>query len=79
MCFIGFVDLFEYYGWWLLVSINLVMVYDGFMLYDLVSYNDCYNEVNGEDNCDGYLYNFFSNYGVEGEIDDLVIFFVCVW
>lgn len=50
--------------------VNNVIYYDGFMLQDLVSYVECYNLVNGEDNCDGYGYNLLVNYGVEGEMQD---------
>lgn len=54
-------------------SINFVICYDGFILVDLVFYNEKYNEVNGEKNWDGINDNFSWNCGVEGEIDDFKI------
>lgn len=75
MCFVGFLNMFsEDRG--LLVSVNFVMVYDGFIFYDFVLYDVKYNEVNGEYNCDGVDMNCVFNYGIEGLIDDFVIFVV---
>lgn len=54
---IGLLDFYEVIGCWFSVSINFVIVYDGFIFNDLVLYNDKYNEVNGENNCDGESYN----------------------
>ena len=51
-------------------SINFVTCHDGFTLHDLVSYGGKHNLANGEDNRDGVVENFSSNYGVEGECDD---------
>lgn len=47
--------------------INTLADYDGFSLYDCVSYERKHNEANGEDNQDGTDYNFTWNCGVEGE------------
>ena len=41
--------------------------YDGFTLYDLVTYNFKHNEENGEDNRDGENINLSWNCGIEGE------------
>ncbi|MDJ0622406.1 MAG: glycogen debranching protein GlgX [Desulfocapsaceae bacterium] len=48
-------------------SINLITSHDGFTLYDLVSYEQKYNEANGENNLDGENHNISWNSGVEGE------------
>lgn len=47
--------------------INQLADYDGFSLYDCVSYERKHNEENGEDNRDGTDYNYTWNCGVEGE------------
>lgn len=46
--------------------INYVTAYEGFTLYDLVSYDYKHNEENGEDNKDGTDYNYSWNCGIEG-------------
>lgn len=46
--------------------INYFADYDGFSLYDSVSYERKHNEANGEDNRDGAELNFSWNCGVEG-------------
>ncbi len=51
-------------------GINFVTCHDGFTLWDLVSYNDKYNEANGEDNRDGTNDHWSWNSGAEGEVDD---------
>jgi len=51
-------------------SINFVTAHDGFTLHDLVSYNQKYNEDNGEDNEDGEDNNISWNSGEEGPSDD---------
>ena len=51
-------------------SINFVTAHDGFTLHDLVSYNQKYNEANGEDNKDGEDHNISWNSGAEGHTDD---------
>ncbi|WP_328678023.1 glycogen debranching protein GlgX [Streptomyces sp. NBC_00343] len=53
-----------------LASINFVTCHDGFTLNDLVSYNDKYNQANGEDNRDGESHNRSWNCGAEGDTDD---------
>lgn len=47
-------------------SINFVTAHDGFTLADLVSYNEKWNEANGEENRDGESHNRSWNCGVEG-------------
>jgi len=59
-------DIFEHGGRRPHASINFVTSHDGFTLRDLVSYNERHNEANLEDNNDGHIENFSSNYGVEG-------------
>ena len=54
-------------------SINFVTCHDGFTLNDLVSYQDKHNDANGESNHDGTNANYSSNYGAEGETDDVRI------
>ncbi len=49
-----------------LCSINFITSHDGFTLYDLVSYNQKHNELNGEDNRDGDNHNISWNSGHEG-------------
>ena len=51
-------------------SINFVTAHDGFTLHDLVSYNQKYNEDNGEENKDGEDHNISWNSGEEGPTDD---------
>ena len=48
-------------------SINYIDSHDGFTLYDLVSYNQKHNQVNGHNNTDGMEENFSWNCGYEGE------------
>jgi glycogen operon protein len=50
-------------------SINFVTCHDGFTLCDLVSYNQKNNWANGENNSDGWNYNFSYNCGHEGPTD----------
>ncbi len=47
-------------------SINFITAHDGFTLYDLVSYNQKHNELNGENNADGADFNRSWNHGIEG-------------
>jgi glycogen operon protein len=54
-------------------SVNAVTIHDGFTLHDLVTYSHKHNEANQEQNQDGHNHNLSSNYGVEGETDDVVI------
>ncbi len=51
-------------------SVNFVTCHDGFTLYDLVSYNEKHNEMNGEDNRDGSNDNDSWNCGAEGDTSD---------
>jgi glycogen operon protein len=51
-------------------SINFVTCHDGFTLFDLVSYNEKHNEMNGEDNRDGCNDNDSWNCGAEGSTQD---------
>jgi glycogen operon protein len=48
-------------------SVNYVTAHDGFCLYDLVSYNEKHNEVNGHRNTDGSSENRSWNCGWEGD------------
>lgn len=54
-------------------SVNFVTCHDGFTLWDLVSYNQKHNAINGEGNRDGSDHNHSWNCGVEGETNDPVI------
>ena len=47
--------------------VNYMADYDGFSLYDLVSYEKKHNESNGENNRDGVETNYSWNCGAEGE------------
>lgn len=51
-------------------SINFVTCHDGFTLYDLVSYSQKRNQLNGEGNRDGANENLSWNCGVEGPTHD---------
>ena len=51
-------------------SVNYVTSHDGFSLYDLVSYNEKHNEINGEENRDGTPNNCSWNCGIEGPSND---------
>ncbi len=46
--------------------VNYIATNNGFTLADLFAYNDRHNEANGENNTDGYKFNFSNNYGCEG-------------
>jgi len=48
-------------------SVNFVTAHDGFCLYDLVSYNQKHNQINGHDNTDGTDHNVSWNCGWEGD------------
>ncbi len=50
--------------------VNFLTCHDGFTLYDLYSYNEKHNEINGLNNTDGNDDNRSWNCGVEGETDD---------
>jgi glycogen operon protein len=66
----GSSDLYEDNGKLPSSSINFVTAHDGFTLHDLVSYDQKYNEANGEDNRDGEDHNLSWNSGAEGPTDD---------
>jgi glycogen operon protein len=51
-------------------SVNFITCHDGFTLHDLVSYNDKHNHANGENNKDGWAWNFSWNCGHEGPTGD---------
>lgn len=69
----GSAELFDHHRRRPSASVNFVTAHDGFTLADLVSYNDKHNDANGEANRDGSDHNDSSNWGVEGETDDLQI------
>ena len=46
--------------------VNYIATNNGFTLADIFAYNDRHNEANGENNTDGYKFNFSNNYGCEG-------------
>ena len=50
-------------------SVNYVTSHDGFSMYDLVSYNEKHNEVNGFNNNDGVAFNISWNCGWEGDMN----------
>ena len=54
-------------------SINFITCHDGFTLYDLVSYNEKHNELNGENSMDGCNDNNSWNCGIEGDTADLQV------
>ncbi|RJR43838.1 MAG: glycogen debranching enzyme GlgX [Desulfobacteraceae bacterium] len=66
----GSSDLYEHQGRLPINSINFVTCHDGFTLNDLVSYNKKHNEMNGEENRDGWDENLSWNCGEEGETTD---------
>ena len=52
-------------------TLNFITAHDGFVMQDLVSYNQKHNEANGEKNCDGRNENYSYNHGVEGSTESL--------
>jgi isoamylase len=68
--FTGSADLYQSNNRTPTASINFITAHDGFTLHDLVSYNERHNELNGENNLDGEVYNRSVNWGVEGDCDD---------
>lgn len=54
-------------------SVNMITCHDGFTLHDLVTYEERHNLANKEENRDGSSDNNSSNYGIEGETDDISI------
>jgi isoamylase len=71
--FTGSSDLYEMTGRKSYASVNFVTAHDGFTLNDLVSYNEKYNEANGEENRDGENHNRSWNCGAEGPAEDAEI------
>lgn len=69
----GSSDIFGYANRNIESSVNFLTSHDGFTLYDLVSYNEKHNMVNGENNRDGNDANWSWNSGVEGETEDASI------
>lgn len=51
-------------------SVNFITCHDGFTLWDLYSYNEKHNEMNGWDNTDGTNDNRSWNCGVEGDTEN---------
>jgi glycogen operon protein len=66
----GSADLFGHRGRRPRSSINFVTAHDGFVLSDLVSYNEKHNEANQEDSRDGIDGNNSWNCGAEGPSED---------
>lgn len=66
----GLVDSHEYIGCCFAVLTNPAIVYDGPISCDSALHNEKYNDVNGEGNVDGELYNCLRNRGVEGFMID---------
>ena len=52
-------------------TLNFITAHDGFVMQDLVSYNQKHNEANGEENRDGRNENYSYNHGVEGSTKSL--------
>lgn len=52
-------------------TLNFITAHDGFVMQDLVSYNQKHNETNGEENRDGHNENYSYNHGVEGSTESL--------
>ena len=52
-------------------TLNFITAHDGFVMQDLVSYNQKHNEANGEENCDGRNENYSYNHGIEGSTESL--------
>ena len=52
-------------------TLNFITAHDGFVMQDLVSYNQKHNEANGEENRDGRNENYSYNHGLEGSTECL--------
>ena len=52
-------------------TLNFITAHDGFVMQDLVSYNQKHNEANGEENRDGRNENYSYNHGLEGSTEYL--------
>lgn len=66
----GSADIYQTKGRLPINSVNFITSHDGFTLNDLVSYNTKYNDVNGENNADGFDDQTSWNCGAEGVTDD---------
>jgi len=66
----GSADLYQAAGRSPSHSVNFITCHDGFTLWDLVSYNEKHNELNGEGNRDGTDANYSWNCGHEGPTGD---------
>ncbi|PKF78825.1 glycogen debranching enzyme GlgX [Vibrio sp. vnigr-6D03] len=66
-------DIYSASRWPEKLTINYVTYHDGFTLQDLVSYKHKNNLKNGECNRDGHGDNRSSNYGVEGDTNNMLI------
>ena len=69
--FAGSSDIFKREGRLSHGSLNFITAHDGFVMQDLVSYNQKHNEANGEENRDGRNENYSYNHGVEGSTESL--------
>lgn len=63
----GSPDIFKFMNKTVESSLNFITAHDGFTMWDLVSYNQKNNFLNGEKNSDGENNNNSWNHGVEGE------------
>ncbi len=70
---LGSPDIYTEPNWEPNFSINFITCHDGFTLHDLVSYNQKYNEDNGEQSRDGANDNYSWNCGAEGKTTDPVV------
>ncbi len=59
-----------YYSSTPLSSVNFITAHDGFSLFDLVSFNEKHNKINGEEDRDGSSQNHSWNCGCEGATFD---------
>lgn len=66
----GSSDLFDSSGRNPCSSVNFITAHDGFTMWDLVSYNEKHNILNGENNRDGTNDNYSYNHGYEGDTKD---------
>ena len=69
--FAGSSDLFKKNDRLPYTTLNFITAHDGFVMQDLVSYNQKHNEANGEENRDGRNENYSYNHGVEGSTECL--------
>ena len=69
--FVGSSDLFKKNDRLPHTTLNFITAHDGFVMQDLVSYNQKHNEANGEENRDGRNENYSYNHGVEGSTECL--------